>query len=144
MLPAYMIPTRIVVLSELPLSENGKVDRNAVRKAVEGQTADSTSSASSTPVDALEEHLCDIWAQILAVPRMGRHDDFFRSGGDSLKATRIMSELTSRQLVTKNMSLRTLISAPTVATFAEQVRFQQHRETADFASADSTTEEGTI
>ncbi|MGC4893204.1 amino acid adenylation domain-containing protein [Micromonospora sp. DT31] len=85
-LPRYMVPTAVVVLDELPLTPNGKVDHRALPTPVRGPA--STQSA-RTPQEAA---LCEIFAKVLAVPRVGPDDDFFDLGGDSISALHLVGQ----------------------------------------------------
>uniref|UniRef100_UPI0028AEB422 non-ribosomal peptide synthetase n=1 Tax=Pseudomonas nitroreducens TaxID=46680 RepID=UPI0028AEB422 len=86
-LPDYMVPSRILVLAEMPLNANGKIDRKALP---EPQDAASTTEA---PREGLESRVAAVWAEVLGVPAIGREDDFFELGGHSLLATQVISRL---------------------------------------------------
>jgi amino acid adenylation domain-containing protein/non-ribosomal peptide synthase protein (TIGR01720 family) len=88
-LPDYMVPAVIVVMDELPLSPNGKVDRRALP---EPPTAgdDATYEPPQGPV---ETALATAWAELLGVPRVGRHDNFFELGGDSILSLQIVARM---------------------------------------------------
>ncbi|TCO54193.1 non-ribosomal peptide synthase/polyketide synthase [Actinocrispum wychmicini] len=85
-LPEYMVPSAVVVLDELPLDPNGKVDR----RALPAPAAEPT-SGHVPPQTATERVLADIWAEVLGVDRIGVDDDFFGLGGDSIVAIRVAS-----------------------------------------------------
>jgi non-ribosomal peptide synthase protein (TIGR01720 family) len=87
-LPAYMIPSVFVELTELPLTANGKVDRKALAAAELGlgQSRDYVA-----PRHAVEELLAGIWAQVLGVERVSIHDNFFEIGGDSILGIQVIS-----------------------------------------------------
>jgi non-ribosomal peptide synthase protein (TIGR01720 family) len=78
-LPEYMVPSAFLALEALPLTPNGKVDRRALpapeRRVVEGYVP---------PCTPTEELLAGIWAEVLRQERVGRHDNFFALGGDSI------------------------------------------------------------
>ncbi len=114
-LPEYMVPAAFVKLSALPLTVNGKVDRQAL-PAPDGQSLDAEHVAPRTPV---EEVLAGIWAAVLGVERVGVSDHFFGLGGHSLLATRVMSRL--RATFGVEMPLRDLFEAPTVEALAARV-----------------------
>ena len=77
-----MVPAAFVVLRSLPLTANGKLDRNALPMP---RNADLTQP---TPV---ERTLAEVWVQLLNRERVGTHDNFFEAGGDALLATQLIS-----------------------------------------------------
>jgi len=79
-LPEYMVPGHIEVLTALPLTANGKVDRAALPRPTRPVAAERTA-----PADGTERQLADIWADVLGVADIGTGDDFFALGGDSLR-----------------------------------------------------------
>ncbi|HEX6289883.1 MAG TPA: amino acid adenylation domain-containing protein, partial [Herpetosiphonaceae bacterium] len=123
-LPDYMIPSAFVFLDRLPLNVNGKIDRKAL-PAPDVQPAD-MSVPYAAPRTPIEELVAAIWAQVLRVGRVGRHDRFFELGGHSLLATQLVSRL--RDTFRVELPLRTLFEAPTVAELA--ARIEAARETA--------------
>ncbi|WP_084701211.1 non-ribosomal peptide synthetase [Streptacidiphilus anmyonensis] len=87
-LPEYMVPALFVRHPKLPITANGKVDRNALA-AVAG--ADETAgTAYEAPVGATEEALARIWGEVLSTERVGRTANFFDLGGDSILALRVV------------------------------------------------------
>ncbi|HLL47758.1 MAG TPA: amino acid adenylation domain-containing protein, partial [Longimicrobiaceae bacterium] len=88
-LPAYMVPSAVVVLDALPLTGSGKVDRRSL-PAPEGAAAP---EEYVTPRSGLEERVAAVFAEVLGIPRVGVHDDFFDAGGHSLLATRAAGRL---------------------------------------------------
>ncbi|WP_395844890.1 amino acid adenylation domain-containing protein [Archangium violaceum] len=118
-LPEYMVPSAFVVLEQLPLSPNGKVDRRAL------PTPEATVSGSDylAPRTPIEELLAGIWAEVLSVPRVGIRDNFFELGGHSLLATRVTSRVF--QVLERRVSVLTLFQNPTIELLAEALRQQQ-------------------
>ncbi len=114
-LPDYMVPSAFVLLDSLPLTPNGKIDRRAL-PAPDGTVTDDHYAAPSTPT---EETLAAIWADILSVPRVSRHDDFFELGGHSLLATQIM--LRVGQTFEIDLPLRHVLTHSTVAALADLI-----------------------
>ncbi|MEO5729910.1 MAG: amino acid adenylation domain-containing protein, partial [Byssovorax sp.] len=115
-LPEYMVPTAFVTLASMPLTSNGKVNRRALpapeaRAGIEGDVA--------PPRNPVEEVLAGIWAEILDLPELGIHDNFFDLGGHSLLATQVMGRIISALQV--EIPLQSLFEAPTVAGLAERV-----------------------
>ncbi|MFI6442941.1 amino acid adenylation domain-containing protein [Streptomyces sp. NPDC050759] len=88
-LPDYMIPSRIVTLTELPLNANGKVDRAAL-PALENDRPDLTEEYVA-PRTELEERLAEVWAEVLHVQRVGVRDNFFELGGDSILSIQMVA-----------------------------------------------------
>ncbi len=113
--PDYMVPRVFVVLEQLPLNSNGKLDRKGLpdpKSAIQ----DSASAQPGTPV---QEMLAGIWVDILKLERIGIHDTFFELGGHSLLATQIMSRVRSAFGI--DLPLRTLFESPTIALLAERI-----------------------
>jgi amino acid adenylation domain-containing protein len=115
-LPSFMIPSAFVMLDELPLTRNGKVDRAAL--SVFEQAAEKSVSHMD-PRTPVEELLTGIWSEILKVPQVSIHDNFFELGGHSLLATKIVSRI--REVFQVEIGLRALFSAPTVAGVAGHI-----------------------
>lgn len=115
-LPAYMTPAAFVLLKALPLTPNGKVDRRAL-PALEpdGPSVEGT-IAPRTPEEGV---LAAIWAQVLGRPAVGVDDDFFALGGHSLLAAHVITLVSTA--FQRDIPLRTLFEAPTVAAFARVI-----------------------
>lgn len=97
-LPEYMVPGKILVMEQLPLSVNGKVDRKALRKILGGyQGQISEEKKKEAPQGELEVKIAAIWERVLGTKEISRDDDFFMCGGDSLKAVKIISELNATE-----------------------------------------------
>jgi pristinamycin I synthase-3/4 len=111
-LPSYAVPTAIVALTELPLTPNGKLDRTALPAPAH--------SEDRTPPRTPQEHqLCTIFADILNIPHVGIHDNFFDLGGHSLLATRLVNRI--RADLGRELSVDMLFDEPTVATLSSRL-----------------------
>jgi amino acid adenylation domain-containing protein len=118
-LPDYMVPTAFVVMDELPLTPNRKVDRQAL-PAPASETA-AADMDYAPPTNPYEETLCAIWAELLGVPRVGIHDNFFDLGGHSLLAVRVLARILERWPY-HQLTIAIFLQAPTVAEFAAIIR----------------------
>ncbi|HVR95768.1 MAG TPA: amino acid adenylation domain-containing protein, partial [Thermoanaerobaculia bacterium] len=114
-LPAPLVPSSFTRLTGLPLTPNGKVDREALARF--GKAPERP--AFEPPRGHLEETLAAVWADVLNIQRIGRHDDFFHLGGHSLLATRIVSRL--RSLLGVELPVRALFETPTLAGLAARI-----------------------
>ncbi|MDH0732056.1 amino acid adenylation domain-containing protein [Pseudomonas sichuanensis] len=92
-LPEYMVPVAFVELAALPLTANGKLDRRALPKPERSALFEQGFQA---PEGELENALAQLWAELLQVERVGRHDHFFTLGGHSLLAMRMVSQVRLR------------------------------------------------
>ena len=110
-LPAAQIPSAFVFLDRLPLTPNGKLDRRALpAPAPASEASERPYVAPRTPIEGL---LAEMWSEVLGVPRVGVHDDFFGLGGHSLKATQVIAR--ARGAFQVELPLRSLFETPTVA-----------------------------
>ena len=116
-LPSYMVPSRLVILEQLPLTPTGKVDRNALPDP--GKARPNLSSPYAAPTTAIEERLTSIWSEVLSVDPIGIDDNFFDLGGHSLAASRVISRVI--QAFKLDLPLVALFDAPTVAEMAKVI-----------------------
>lgn len=107
-LAEYMVPAAFVVLPQFPLTVNGKLDRRALPLP----TADDYQGAQyEPPQGVVEEYLCEVWQELLGVDRVGRWDNFFHVGGNSIQGMKLSVKVAERFNV----------RIPTYAVFQAQV-----------------------
>lgn len=110
-LPDYMLPSIIVEVQALPVTPNGKLDRNAL------PTPDYTDATSTrSPRNEREKVLCRLFAEVLGVEAVGIDDNFFALGGHSLLATRLISRI--RAELDTDLPIRAFFDTPSVAEIA--------------------------
>jgi len=113
-LPGYMVPATIMELDVLPLSPTGKLDRRALPAAVFG-----AADEGREPSSAGERLLCDLFAQVLDIDRVGPDDSFFDLGGHSLLAAMLLARL--RQQYGVKISLKTFLDNPSASGIAQHL-----------------------
>ena len=116
-MPEYMVPGVWVVVEELPLTANGKVDRRGLPEP-EGMRPE-LESGYEEPGTETEKKLAEIWGEVLGLERVGVHDNFFDLGGHSLLATQVVSRI--REGLRVELPLRKLFEQATVAELAEEI-----------------------
>jgi amino acid adenylation domain-containing protein len=117
MLPAYMVPALYVFLDALPVSANGKVDRNALPPP-DGERPD-LSSHYVAPRNELERTIANIWIEVLERDRIGILDDFFELGGESLAAIRVVARIHNALGV--HIPVRLIFEYPTISGLAQSL-----------------------
>ncbi len=103
LLPDYMVPQSFTILDALPLTANGKIDRQAL--PIPGDAATESGRAYVAPQGAVEEYLAQLWSQLLGREKIGRHDNFFDLGGDSILALRIVARAKEKGITLKPKQL---------------------------------------
>ncbi|WP_433873608.1 amino acid adenylation domain-containing protein [Saccharopolyspora sp. CA-218241] len=114
-LPDYMVPAAVTFVDALPLMPNGKLDRTALPAPDLGASVGTT-----MPRNPTEEILCELFAEVLGLPRVGIEDGFFDLGGHSLLAAKLIGRIHDALGVRINVG--SLFAAPTVAGLAERLR----------------------
>jgi natural product biosynthesis luciferase-like monooxygenase protein/amino acid adenylation domain-containing protein/non-ribosomal peptide synthase protein (TIGR01720 family) len=137
-LPQYMIPASIVFLEKLPLTPNGKIDRKVLLVLERGRRdgagrrplpysqlheAVATETPLEPPQTPLQEQLATIWLELLHLPQVSIHSNFFALGGHSLLAAQLMVHIHTTFKV--KVPLRSLFEAPTIAEMAAIIERMQ-------------------
>ncbi|HZY39293.1 MAG TPA: amino acid adenylation domain-containing protein [Mucilaginibacter sp.] len=113
-LPDYMVPDNFIIVPEMPLTPNGKVDRKTLGK--NGAIVMEEQHIYVAPRTDTEKLLAGIWAEYLDIKKVGVHDNFFELGGHSLIAVKVMGRIEKE--TGKRLPLATLFEAPTVERLA--------------------------
>jgi amino acid adenylation domain-containing protein len=114
-LPEYMIPSAFVMMENLPLTANGKLDRKALPAPEAGAYL---SRQYQAPRGEVEELLAGIWRELLHVERAGRHDNFFELGGHSLLIVQMLERLRRAGL---SAPIQRVFASPTLAQLAAEL-----------------------
>ncbi|MEV5650885.1 amino acid adenylation domain-containing protein [Nocardia sp. NPDC052254] len=123
-LPAYMVPATVMILDDIPLSPNGKLDRKALPAPV------LQAKHFRAPASPVEEIVAGVFADVLGLhTTVGADDDFFELGGNSLVATRVAARLGAA--LDTRVPVSMIFEAPTVAKLA--ARAESHTDTARIA-----------
>jgi len=114
-LPGYMVPSHFIQLDNMPLTPNGKIDRNALpAPATEPRSLD----AEESPRDDRQEMVAAVWKEVLGIQNIGIYDNFFELGGDSIKAIQVSTRL--NQLGWK-LEVKDLFQFPTIEQLTPQL-----------------------
>jgi aryl carrier-like protein len=120
-LPDYMVPVAYVRLDEMPLTPNGKLDR----KVLPAPDADAYATRSYEPPQGETEiRMAEIWAEVLKVEPIGRHDNFFSLGGHSLMAVTLIERMRREGF---EVDARTFFLAPSLADLVAAIEIQEIR-----------------
>ncbi|TMR24783.1 amino acid adenylation domain-containing protein [Nonomuraea turkmeniaca] len=125
-LPEHMAPAHLQLLDALPLTANGKIDRATLLGWATRPDEDEASAPAAEPLDELEARLIVLWGEVLGHGRLGRGDDFFVSGGDSLLLARLVGQMIEREPLAAGHDfgavLGQVLRRPTVAAMAAYLR----------------------
>ncbi len=116
-MPPYMLPSAIVRLDVLPLTANGKIDRQCLPRP--SRAAVIISKRGVQPQTSIEQQLADIWASVLGIDHVGRYDSFIELGGDSLLALQAVVRM--NQVFKLGLPVSAILQHPTLAEFAETI-----------------------
>jgi acyl-coenzyme A synthetase/AMP-(fatty) acid ligase len=123
-LPDYMVPAAYQTVTQLPRTPSGKLSRRLLPRP-DDEAEWAGAAEYEPPGTPLEEIVAAVWAEVLAVPRVGRRDNFFELGGHSLLAVAVVNRLS--ETAARPVTLRTLFEAPTVADLASRMSDAQPR-----------------
>ena len=115
-LPAYMVPSYLVPLPELPLTVNGKVDRAALPDPRQARQA--SASAFVAPSTEAERRLAAIWAEVFKLDAVGVYDNFFEIGGDSITSIQVVAAARRQGLA---LSAPEIFECQTIAALAARL-----------------------
>ena len=127
----YMIPKYFVMLENIPLTENGKVDYKSLPEKMYIQEKNEYVA----PRNNLEEQICGVWKEILKCEQIGITDDFFILGGDSIKAIQVSSRLKSLGI---NIELKDIIEKTTIMNLAQSIETVSNKEVGKVTNAFET------
>jgi pyochelin synthetase len=116
-LPDYMVPDALMLVEDLPLTANGKIDRAAL--PVPWELEADRVRVFTMPTTVVEKTVAGIWQQLLGVDRVSVDDNFFDLGGDSLVATQLVAQL--RQVFNVELPIRSVFETLTVAGVARTI-----------------------
>src|SRR5581483_6372603 len=119
-LPQYKVPSLLINVEGIPLTENGKVDRKALQRL---RKEESEAAIEFVPRTAAEEVVAGIWGEVLGREQVGVEENFFELGGHSLLATQMVSRV--RQAFRAEVPLRWVFESPTVAGLSRRIEEQQ-------------------
>jgi amino acid adenylation domain-containing protein len=120
-LPHYMVPLHFITLGSLPLNANGKVDRSAL-PAPDLVAPDNPAAGASVSANDLEDLIMDVWRKVLTIKRVGRDDNFFDLGGDSISLVQAHSEL--QRYLNRTLPITDLFEFPSVRTLRDHLERQ--------------------
>ncbi|WP_457654564.1 non-ribosomal peptide synthetase [Rhodocaloribacter sp.] len=118
LLPAFMVPSDLVLLDALPRTPSGKVDRLAL--PVPGPASSGPERAYVPPRNEVERTLTELWAEVLGKARVGVEDNFFELGGHSLRAVEMLARVEER--MGERLPLAAVFEAPTVGALARRLQ----------------------
>lgn len=118
-LPDYMIPSRFVLLPELPVTANGKLDKSALPAPTVANALPLGAAPSAAPTDAIQSRIAALVAALLEQPAVNPTENFFTIGGHSMLGVQLVARI--RDMFGVKLTLRQLFSAPTVVALAAEV-----------------------
>ncbi len=117
-LPAFMIPTQFKHLNKLPLTTNGKVDVQALLNKTDTYQIE-TDTPYVAPSNQIEEMLCEMWSEVLSIPKAGIHYMFLDLGGTSLSAIRLTARI--NDAFELDIPVKDIFDYPTIAKLGKHI-----------------------
>src|SRR5262249_55024487 len=114
-LPEYMTPWEVVVLEEMPLTANGKIDRKALPDLTASRSV--LEGAYVAPQNDMEQSIANLWREALHLEKVGRSDNFFDLGGHSLLMMELHTKL--QEIFKTDLALVEMFKYPTIASLAQ-------------------------
>lgn len=123
-IPEYMIPSVITFLPRLPQTSNDKIDRGRISKWISASAEENKKvDVAELPQNDLEEQIARIWCKELNIERIGRNDNFYLSGGDSLLIAQVIARMRETIEAAKRWSwddlLKEMMKTPTIRGVAK-------------------------
>jgi acyl carrier protein len=132
-LAGFKVPAQVVIVGNIPMGATGKLQRIGLAEklgiAAVDQLPTGATKGYMPPETKLEKEIASIWAQVLSLERVGRHDNFFALGGQSLSAMQIVARI--HQALQVEIPLQTMFAAPTIERMAAVIREHQARRLGD-------------
>ena len=113
-LPHYMVPATVRLLERLPVTLNSKVDRSRLPAPMEQEHV--ALLAKDEPQQEMESRLARMWREALRIPAIGRDENFFALGGDSLLAAQLATKMS--KAFHRSCTISSMMQAPTIAAYA--------------------------
>lgn len=125
-LPEYMVPSQIALLPELPQTNNGKIDRKKIAEYfLDKSGSNETVDSEDMPQTELEKQIAEIWCRELNVSRIGRNDNFYLVGGDSLLIAQVIAKMRDKipeaQAWQWDDLLKEMMKTPTIRGIAKTI-----------------------
>lgn len=117
-LPDYMIPSRFIIVDSFPLGRNGKIDLQQLSKFIDTEFSNSYTA----PRNIKEFKLSKIWSDILKQPFIGIDDNFFKIGGNSILAIRLIA--TVRKVFLTNFAINNIYQSPSIREMVNSLEDQ--------------------
>lgn len=118
-LPDFMIPAFYVGMPSMPLTPNGKLDRNALPEPIQQRHENSDNFV--LPESEWENLIADIWKTVLDIPEVGIRDNFFDLGGHSLLIIEVLKQLREHDKISKSIQMTDLFRYTTVEALSKFV-----------------------